>query len=100
MIRIQRVDGKWRITANDIKEIKEVMKPIMKGEDPITKGEDLPNKELLNMSLEDYIELKYDIVSRKWKKNQGRDGFAHEYLKGQYILLRELLEPNYRRLNP
>ena len=121
MIRIQKRNGKWRIVVNDVKEIEEMMKSedhvaktqyeqhveetMAKGNvakiDPEKGNIDLGgNKELTLMSLEDYIELKYDVVSRKWKKNQGKDGSMHEYLKGQYILLRELLEPKYRRINP
>ena len=66
----------------------------------IDKEVELPCKELLNMSLEDYIKFKKDIVSRKWHENKGKNRDAHEYYKGQFIVLRELLEPYYRRIHP
>lgn len=60
---------------------------------------ELQCQELLNMSIEDYVKFKKDIVSRKWGENEGKSA-AHEYLKGQFIILREILEPTYRRINP
>jgi len=56
--------------------------------------------ELAKMSLEDYIKLKKEIVSKKWHENQGKNGDAHEYYKGQFIVLRELLDTKYRRIQP
>ena len=56
--------------------------------------------ELEKMKLEDYIKLKKEIVSKKWNENKGKNRDAHEYYKGQFIVLRELLETKYRRINP
>jgi len=56
--------------------------------------------ELAKMKLEDYIKLKKEIVSKKWSENQGKNRDAHEYYKGQFIVLRELLDPKYRRIFP
>ena len=56
--------------------------------------------ELKDMSLEDYIEFKKDKVSSAWKDNHGENRDIHEYLKGQFIILRELTEPKYRRNEP
>jgi len=56
--------------------------------------------ELAKMPLEDYIRLKKEIISKKWDENNGSNRDEHEYLKGQFIILRELLQPEYRRINP
>ena len=55
---------------------------------------------LEDMPLEDYIEFKKNKVSNAWKDNHGVNRDMHEYLKGQFIILRELTEPKYRRENP
>jgi len=56
--------------------------------------------ELARMDLKDYIRLKKEIVSKKWDQNKGKNRDAHEYLKGQFIILRELLDTKYRRIEP
>ncbi len=66
----------------------------------IDKEAELPCKELINMELEDYIKFKKEIVSRTWHEKKGIYKDAHEYLKGQFIILRELLDTRYRRINP
>lgn len=55
------------------------------------------NKEYLEkMSIEDYIKHKKEWVSYVWKNNKD----LHEYCKGQFILLREITNPEYRRSKP
>lgn len=56
--------------------------------------------ELAKIPLEEYIKLKKEIVSKKWHENKGKNRDAHEYLKGQFIILRELLDLKYRRIHP
>ena len=50
-----------------------------------------------SMPLVDYIEYKLEVVRKAWKEGNGDH---HEYLKGQFLVLRELLEPIYRRDTP
>ena len=50
---------------------------------------------LESIPLEDYIRWKKNIVA-KAMKDAVVDGINYEYYKGQFLVLRELLEPKYR----
>lgn len=56
---------------------------------------------LADIPLEDYIKFKKNKVSKQWKDDIVKTGGDNsEYYKGQFIILRELLEPKYRREEP
>ena len=80
----------------DVKLIWIKRTPEEKGEKPY----EMNNKYLQGLSIEDFIRHKQEWVKWQWDNQEGLYVNSHEYCKAQFLVLREIMEPKYRRSKP